>query len=172
MLPKFEVTGVVYFARAEESRRVKIGFTATEPSARLASLQTGSPERLRLVAVVPGSIELERCLHDLLRASRLHGEWFDDTIEVRALLAGVSIAHPMTAEEMASIPSPLVVTSAELEEIANEVVSRRGFDEAHSLVQAKALEGLDPTDEYADLAVYPGEPVSVSSWSDDAEEPS
>lgn len=150
MFPRFPVTGVVYFVRAEESQRVKIGFTATEPAARVASLQTGSPERLRLVAAVPGSLELERALHELLRGSRIHGEWFGNTEEVKALLVGVAISRPMTAEELASIPSPLVVTSAELQEIANEIVSRRSYDQAYVEVHCAIGAGVDMFDDYDD----------------------
>jgi hypothetical protein len=141
---KYPITGIVYFIRAEESKRVKIGFTSTDPSARLATLQTGSPERLRLVAAVPGSMELERNLHEMLSASRIHGEWFRSTADVHALIVGVTISRPMTVEEMDALPRPLVVTSAELEEIANEVVSRRLHDEAHAAAAADVGAGCHP----------------------------
>jgi hypothetical protein len=156
MLPKFNVTGLVYIIRAEESRRVKIGYTSTEPVGRLNALQTGSPERLSLVATFPGSMDLERAIHAMLSGSRMHGEWFDDTEHVRLFVAGVCVSRPMTTEEMAAIPSPLGVTSAELEEIANEIVSRRAHDEAHSAIQADVCEGIDPLDIYdADYGTEP-----------------
>jgi hypothetical protein len=98
MLPKFNVTGLVYIIRAEESRRVKIGYTSTEPIRRLAALQTGSPDRLSIVATVPGSMRLERSIHETLRASRSHGEWFSDTEEVRKFVDEVCALYPMWHE--------------------------------------------------------------------------
>jgi hypothetical protein len=106
MLPKFNVTGLVYIIRAEESRRVKIGFTEKYPASRMASLQIGSPERLSIVAVVPGSYQLERWVHDSLRSSRAHGEWFGDTEEVRRFVGDVCAAHPLTQGMLAKEPAP------------------------------------------------------------------
>lgn len=53
----------------------KIGW-ARNPEKRLAFLQTGHPEKLRIVAVIDGSREKERELHELFAASRIRGEWF------------------------------------------------------------------------------------------------
>jgi hypothetical protein len=76
----------------------------------------------------------------------MHGEWFDDTEHVRLFVAGVCVSRPMTAEEMAAIPSPLGVTSAELEEIANEIVSRRELVEAERAALDEFYEGRDASD--------------------------
>lgn len=53
----------------------KIG-SSHEPARRLATLQTGSPVVLELVAAWPGDDRGERALHALFSDRRAHGEWF------------------------------------------------------------------------------------------------
>jgi hypothetical protein len=75
-------TGFVYFVRTGSF--VKIGFTSQNPYARMASLQTGCPIKLKMVGYVFADQELERNLHDELQAYRKEGEWFSlDSFEVR-----------------------------------------------------------------------------------------
>lgn len=68
--------GLVYYIACPETFRLKIGYTAGKPEARLRSLQTGSPTRLSLMAVHPGTLDDERSLHFHLLDARVHGEWF------------------------------------------------------------------------------------------------
>jgi hypothetical protein len=73
------VSGYVYFIFAmvdEDLMHVKIGYTAGSPTARMASLQCGSPLKLRLAGWFRGTPELERRFHETFRSLRLHGEWF------------------------------------------------------------------------------------------------
>lgn len=65
----------VYFIEATTSGLIKIG-SASNPVGRLAALQTGSPERLRLLGTEPGGAARERELHSIFAADRSHGEWF------------------------------------------------------------------------------------------------
>jgi hypothetical protein len=67
--------GFAYVIRAGEDGPIKIG-KAMDPEARLAELQTGSWEELRLLHVVPGYGEMERRFHIRLRAAHIRGEWF------------------------------------------------------------------------------------------------
>ena len=53
----------------------KVGH-ARNPRKRLALLQTGSPEPLKLLAVIDAPRHVEREIHELFAADRLHGEWF------------------------------------------------------------------------------------------------
>lgn len=71
----------VYAVLAQESRRIKIGVT-NDPNRRLASLQTGSPERLELIGAAPGDRFTEARLHAELQHDRLLGEWFASTDRV------------------------------------------------------------------------------------------
>lgn len=67
----------VYFVHAPDSGRVKIG-RAADVRRRLAVLQTGSPEALRLLAATldKSGGELERDFQRMFAADRLKGEWF------------------------------------------------------------------------------------------------
>jgi hypothetical protein len=63
----------VYFAKA--GGRVKIG-KAKDVKSRIATLQTGCPDRLELVKVVRGGVDIERGFHQQFAHLRETGEWF------------------------------------------------------------------------------------------------
>lgn len=62
-----------YIIRAGESGPVKIG-RAMFPAERLAGLQTGHYEELRIIREIAGDAERE--LHERFRALRIRREWF------------------------------------------------------------------------------------------------
>ena len=72
---------MIYAIQAGEGGPIKIG-RASDPSSRMAELQTGNPERLRLIANVCWPPEIEKCLHKFLDHHRLVGEWFRASEEV------------------------------------------------------------------------------------------
>jgi len=68
---------VVYFIQAGgDDGPVKIGWSLN-PMKRLRSLQTGSGQVLRLLAVMPGDRKKERAMHRAFSSRRIHGEWFN-----------------------------------------------------------------------------------------------
>jgi hypothetical protein len=68
---------MIYFAMAEGTDLVKIGFTDGPVEKRLAQLQTGCPNKLILLSDNNrGGEEQERELHEELKADRVTGEWF------------------------------------------------------------------------------------------------
>jgi hypothetical protein len=73
-------TGYVYFITATYERNypVKIGFTETEKGiyARLASLQTGNPNKLKVIRFEKACYGHEQYLHEKYGYLRLEGEWF------------------------------------------------------------------------------------------------
>ena len=71
------VTGYVYFLEAPKSKLIKIGY-GSDVKRRVMRLQTGSPERLCILGVLPSMdpINLERHLHRKFADLRVHGEWF------------------------------------------------------------------------------------------------
>ena len=77
--------GVIY-AIEDEQRRIKIGW-ARNASRRLAILQTGNADELRLVGVIPGTVANERIIHELLVTDRLRGEWYRDSPDLRELFS-------------------------------------------------------------------------------------
>ena len=84
-----EAKGWVYFAASGEDGPVKIGW-AKDPEKRLHSLQTGHPEELDLIALIPGTRHLEADIHRRLWKSRLRGEWFDRSATMRLVRPVVS----------------------------------------------------------------------------------
>jgi hypothetical protein len=80
------MTGWVYFIACEPMGACKIGFTKAAPRARMASLQTGCPSPLKLLAAVPATIEEERSLHDAFRGLHIQGEWFRYELKLRDLV--------------------------------------------------------------------------------------
>lgn len=66
---------VVYFVQGETIPLIKIGI-AKNFGLRFSSLQTGSPDTLRILAVIPGSREKEIELHKRFSRLRVRGEWF------------------------------------------------------------------------------------------------
>lgn len=89
--------GTIYYIGCPDTRRLKIGFTKSNPSGRLAQLQTGSPTELMLLAMHPGSMDDERFIHDFFAYARLHGEWFEMDENLFAHLAFVCWAAAVEA---------------------------------------------------------------------------
>lgn len=97
---------VVYFV--ERSGFVKIG-TTSDLAARIASLNRGdcaivgmTITPVRLLAVMPGGLPVERSVHSLFSRLRYDGEWFlfDEPLVsfVKALAAACEAADPATRE--------------------------------------------------------------------------
>tara|TARA_Y100001937_G_C7123804_1_gene333899 strand:- start:322 stop:1113 length:792 start_codon:yes stop_codon:yes gene_type:complete len=78
-----ESTGVlVYFIESLESKKIKIG-TSKNPKARLKQLQTSNPSQLKILKVIPGGFAKEFQIHRKFSQSRVCGEWFKDSEELR-----------------------------------------------------------------------------------------
>jgi hypothetical protein len=82
---------MIYFIHDPISRRVKIG-VAGDPYGRLRALQTGNPNRLTMLGIIPGGLSEESALHRRFADYRGSiGEWFRGEegllIEVQNILA-------------------------------------------------------------------------------------
>jgi len=82
----------IYFIQAGETGPIKIGVTCGNPLARMANLQTGCPEQLRLVGCAPGTAQDERDLHERFAKFRVRGEWFTAGPELVEFILGVCFA--------------------------------------------------------------------------------
>lgn len=80
------MSGFVYFIACEPLEAVKIGYTSGKPRARMASLQTGCPSPLKLLASVPASLDDERRLHEAFTPLCIQGEWFRNECKLRDLI--------------------------------------------------------------------------------------
>lgn len=81
-------TDCVYFVQAETMLRIKIG-TSNNIARRVCELRIGSPDKLRVMAVMPGDCSVERQLHKKFSEDRLHGEWFSPSENLLAYINGV-----------------------------------------------------------------------------------
>ena len=76
----------LYLIEAVGTGLVKVGMT-TDIERRFTQLIGENAVELKLVGVMEGNSADERAAHDLLKAHRVHGEWFKDCEEVRKLFA-------------------------------------------------------------------------------------
>jgi hypothetical protein len=81
---------VVYFIRDPASRAIKVGYS-TDPTKRLAQLQTATSGQLELLGSIPGGKEEEGRIHALLgfQHQRIKGEWFRETEALVAHIASL-----------------------------------------------------------------------------------
>lgn len=66
---------VVYFIQGETNPLIKIGI-ASDLNSRLSGIQTGNPDRLKVLATIPGGKEEEKIIHNKFSHLRIRGEWY------------------------------------------------------------------------------------------------
>ena len=66
---------MIYFIQNTQNKKIKIGYSKN-PSNRLKSLQTGSPDKLKIIGKIDGNISFENKLHNKFHYLRRNGEWF------------------------------------------------------------------------------------------------
>jgi hypothetical protein len=67
--------GFVYFVQGQCGGAIKIGYSV-KPDERLKSLQTGYPDTLLILAMIPADEYMEKKLHREFEHCKLNGEWF------------------------------------------------------------------------------------------------
>ena len=75
------IKGYVYFIQGINGGAIKIGYS-DNPESRLKALQTGYPDILKILLLVPGTEKTERYFHNKFAEHRLNGEWFRPEQEV------------------------------------------------------------------------------------------
>ena len=83
---------MIYFVKSKGAAFVKIG-VAADVAKRVKALQTGYPQKLKVLAVLPGSYETESGLHELFASSRRQGEWFRFNDKMKYFLRAIR-AYP------------------------------------------------------------------------------
>lgn len=116
---------MIYIIRCGDA--VKIGFS-DNPFNRIKELQVGNPERLKIIAMFPGSMRLERNIHARLKQYRINGEWFRWTPEVISILESVkiSLADDQSSSIDSEFPTPSVL--AVLNQIRANFTATAMFD--------------------------------------------
>jgi hypothetical protein len=103
-------TGSVYFIRDDQADQIKIGH-AKSPLDRMAVLQVGSANQLRMIGIVAAPRVLESRVHDQFRDGHAHGEWFFDREIVSAWLRDITYGEPICRNIWRLVPGrPFVRT--------------------------------------------------------------
>jgi hypothetical protein len=80
-----DLNGHVYFVEAGENGPIKIGWSQ-DVERRIGELQVANAHKLRLLGVVPGTMQKERELHGFFAHLRMEAEWFQNSVEIREYL--------------------------------------------------------------------------------------
>lgn len=86
---------MVYFVQGEITKRIKIGYTKRDEKIRLDEMQTGSPDRLRLIKVIGGAVDLEKAIHKKFAHIRVLNEWFEPTKELIEFITYLDNGHEL-----------------------------------------------------------------------------
>jgi hypothetical protein len=73
---------------------VKIGWSHS-PDSRLENLMGWSPFPLEIAISIPGSMKLEKNIHECLHSSHSHREWFHPTQDVLSLVWKLKLGTPI-----------------------------------------------------------------------------
>jgi hypothetical protein len=108
--------GIVYFIQDVVALSIKIGFCLKNPEKRLAALQTGNSNTLRLLGHIPGSDSHEKLLHTRFARFHIQGEWFSNAIaeEMEDILKHQSMEQWLQLQTPAPILQELPVDEANL----------------------------------------------------------
>ena len=96
----------VYFIQGEQSRRIKIGYTEGLVESRIASLQTGSQERLLALGWKPGTRSDERTLHRQFAKLSMGGEWFNPGPELLTYVSSAVVRRRPPSSDDGGLPEP------------------------------------------------------------------
>lgn len=130
----------VYFIQAGDAGPIKIGVTRGCPLDRMANLQTGCPEALKLVAHASGTADDERELHKRFAHLRLRGEWFLAKPELVEFIRGIRFAtRSQPPLERAHEPMIGGLCREDLERIAAYVSTRMLEKRAESLLMVAQM---------------------------------
>jgi hypothetical protein len=110
--PPRDRAGVVYFIQDTSNLAVKVGFCLRDPARRMADLQVGNANLLRLIGHAPGLESQEKILHDAFSRFHLQGEWFSPAIlgDVSAILRCGSIGGWIALQDVNLPPQAATAT--------------------------------------------------------------
>lgn len=77
---------MIYFVKAEKTKRIKIGYTTQWIDTRLSSMQSNSPDKLTFLGGLVGSKELEKNIQNSFRENLSHGEWYNESKDIYSFI--------------------------------------------------------------------------------------
>ena len=84
----------IYVIQVGKDGPVKIGFTASNPKTRRSSIQASHHATLILRGTIEGSEKTEKALHARFSATRIRGEWFAVSPELREFMENLTPVPP------------------------------------------------------------------------------
>jgi hypothetical protein len=82
----------VYLIVTEDRTRAKIGISSNVKG-RLSSIRTSCPEKVDLLHTTPGTIELEKFLHNKFKHLQVHNEWYEYDISLEEAFIKLNSAN-------------------------------------------------------------------------------
>lgn len=82
---------MIYFLLNTERKTLKIGFTDNDVKSRISNLQTGNSDKLTLIGLIDGDLNLEKFLHNLFSNKCENGEWFNFDNELKDFVTCLNI---------------------------------------------------------------------------------
>ena len=74
---KRKIRGHIYLIQDTTNKFVKIGYTTTTTKARMKSLQTSTPNKLKKIIDYEGFLTDEKRVHKMFEKKRIRNEWFN-----------------------------------------------------------------------------------------------
>ena len=73
---------MIYFIQCGDNGPIKIGYTNNDVQTRMNQLQTGCPNKFRLLWVYTDNYYTESQIHEMFTHERIRGEWFRPSTEL------------------------------------------------------------------------------------------
>ena len=73
---------MIYFIRAEITKKIKIGFTTKSISERMYPMHSISPDSLTFIGGMAGGKVEEKRLHQKFKSLHSHAEWYNESKEL------------------------------------------------------------------------------------------
>jgi len=140
-------TGFVYLVRGSISGELKIGFS-TNPNERMGTLKSEMKQDIEPLGFLLGDLLLETTAHVIWGAYRLHGEWFEDIVEIRDWFANHELSVDMPEKNKSKKRSVIIWTDEQHEKLERAATalgqSIPQFTKTAALEKAQAI--LDEAD--------------------------